>query len=1015
MEGKNSGRRSDRETDIRTANKPGQPSVIEAAVLSASSTLTGISVPGAAIQDIPVADGHELYKQALDQVQHVVAKHRGQARTDDEAVAEYDLERDVNAYLIQYTRQNEPKRTRGTGPPTRLVPGPASPFGPITRTPTSQSQTAARGPRLEPVDEELTDGRFKGRFPDQRMAIRFLLGDPDTGFEGDSDANILSKTKCDEKDKTRIRYFHIPANNMDWVERTMTAYYGEKKRPDLGNNYRGSATRSHAKLLLRPEFWRGQQHGSRSGMVHARHMRTLCERVSSDPDEIEDNPKNIVLFMPYLHWETDRMRETMAKAMSLESEKECRKREQDSATLKAMRQGERRGLRPDTEPIRHPQEQPNEELQKFIRQNTRLKAQKKCPDDVSDLMTQFVRGERNGNPDIKIDSNGRLVVQSRLGQYLIDAARLYEAMSTFRDQKMIEGFLYNDPPLHPRRTLDQSYYWTLKSTKARDRDQVVYRGTTMNLETCHRLIKTGIQEQKATKKAVEQFDDQRAAEKQPQWQWTGHWKKTDEDGCEHCKNDIRKISQVVMVDQLWMWVLDERTIITSFPRRYGFNKHDLSGVHRSIRARLKTARTNQIRSVYDLALIILDECSNTFFDRTKTRDSQPQVIDIFSEAIGNLTHKHTISFQRVWHWTSKASSMYRAKSKHVDSSELHIPLLDINPEGKLQREIKDIIDELDIMLHIYKQQREVIKRFCKHVEHILDPEGKWKEGVFFDQQAQPGERSEGQGQLLWFRMQSRELLDEVDDRIGELEGLRKAAESTAQSVNDLLSLKQQQASVVQAWESVRQAEESVRQGRAIMVFTIFTIIFLPLSFMSSLFGMNNVEFGDGTTITLQDEFRLMFPVSLSVILISLTIAYSALLRAVLTSTLTFTVNWLLVKSGIYRAWLMAGDNLKSNNLLLATEKKVKEMKEEVKRAKLLAEKKRKMKRREREEGRGGVGEKYAERWGKLKRRVGWGERAGDDIRVTVTESVDAGSDGGDGDDGESKRVFMVTRVGEENV
>ncbi len=76
-------------------------------------------------------------------------------------------------------------------------------------------------------------------------------------------------------------------------------------------------------------------------------------------------------------------------------------------------------------------------------------------------------------------------------------------------------------------------------------------------------------------------------------------------------------------------------------------------------------------------------------------------------------------------------------------------------------------------------------------------------------------------------------------------------------VNELLSLKQQQAGVVQAWESVRQAEVTVLQGRAIMVFTIITIIFLPLSFMSSIFGMNNVEFGDGTTITLQDEFRIM--------------------------------------------------------------------------------------------------------------------------------------------------------------
>ena len=153
--------------------------------------------------------------------------------------------------------------------------------------------------------------------------------------------------------------------------------------------------------------------------------------------------------------------------------------------------------------------------------------------------------------------------------------------------------------------------------------------------------------------------------------------------------------------------------------------------------------------------------------------------------------------------------MYRSKSKHASSSKLHVPLLDIRPESKLQREIKDIMEELDIMLHIYKQQREVMRRFCKHTEHILDPEGRWKEGApsspmgttsdassrqnSFDEnhqqkaQQQAERRAERREQLYWFRLQSRELLSEVDDRIDELEGLRKAAETTAQSVSPLSS------------------------------------------------------------------------------------------------------------------------------------------------------------------------------------------------------------------------------------
>jgi hypothetical protein len=57
--------------------------------------------------------------------------------------------------------------------------------------------------------------------------------------------------------------------------------------------------------------------------------------------------------------------------------------------------------------------------------------------------------------------------------------------------------------LHIRRTLDQSYFLNLKDTSQRDRDQVVYRAT----------------------------------------KWQGN------------------LARVVMVDQLWLWILDERMFL----------------------------------------------------------------------------------------------------------------------------------------------------------------------------------------------------------------------------------------------------------------------------------------------------------------------------------------------------------------------------------------------------------------------------------------------------------------------
>ena len=77
------------------------------------------------------------------------------------------------------------------------------------------------------------------------------------------------------------------------------------------------------------------------------------------------------------------------------------------------------------------------------------------------------------------------------------------------------------------------------------------------------------------------------------------------------------------------------TILTAFPRRWGRNKPDPSAVHRAIRDHLSTVDSSQITSIYDLALIIIDECSKVFFDRTKP-DLRPEVVDMFSSAISSI-------------------------------------------------------------------------------------------------------------------------------------------------------------------------------------------------------------------------------------------------------------------------------------------------------------------------------------------------------------------------------------------
>jgi hypothetical protein len=75
------------------------------------------------------------------------------------------------------------------------------------------------------------------------------------------------------------------------------------------------------------------------------------------------------------------------------------------------------------------------------------------------------------------------------------------------------------------------------------------------------------------------------------------------------------------------------TIITAFPEQWGKNSQDPSAVHQSIRTRLANAPDGEVRSVFDLALIIVDQCSRVFFDRSKPINQAPKLVDIFADAI----------------------------------------------------------------------------------------------------------------------------------------------------------------------------------------------------------------------------------------------------------------------------------------------------------------------------------------------------------------------------------------------
>ena len=473
--------------------------------------------------------------------------------------------------------------------------------------------------------------------------------------------------------------------------------------------------------------------------------------------------------MPYLHWETDRRRSKFDEFIRniTEEHKEKEDKRQTKERAKSATPADQNGksklmVPPPPAAKKHKlwpfgKHEKDEESLERPQTNESVPKSFKLMHTFTDVVVAKVKATNESQfAKIKAEKEKKkkkimrtIMPCTVLGRVLFRAAILSEAMEYHYDQELLRDNLHKRPPLHPRRTLDQSYYWTLKTTKKRDRDQVVYRGTAPQKEFMHHHT---------CKKKKEQCDHH-------------HCNWTKEEGCNQCQHDIQQVARVVMVDQLWLWILDGNTIITCFPKRWGRNKPDPSAVHKSLRLRLKVARKDEIRSVYDLALVIIDQCSRVFFDRTKTADRQPQVMDLFANAIGEVTNKQSIAYEHFWHYTQEASEIYKAKDM-IEASDKAKVLLDINPEGKLVREIKDILDELNIMIQIKKYQERVLAEFIKHSNHISEALRNNTEEKIEDKRAE-----------WWRKEYARDIEAGLKDRVADLNNLKESAESAEKAVS----------------------------------------------------------------------------------------------------------------------------------------------------------------------------------------------------------------------------------------
>ncbi|KAI2463165.1 hypothetical protein F4781DRAFT_440881 [Annulohypoxylon bovei var. microspora] len=171
----------------------------------------------------------------------------------------------------------------------------------------------------------------------------------------------------------------------------------------------------------------------------------------------------------------------------------------------------------------------------------------------------------------------------------------------------------------------------------------------------------------------------------------------------------------------------------------------------------------------------------------------------------------------------------------------------------------DIQDELRTIKDVFIMQKEVLEKF----HHLINEGRKRRSGADLSEPS------------VDFDSTSTNLTL-VNSNITAVEEMASYAEKVVTELNRLLNLKQKQANAWEARFAREGSEHAERQGNITMVFTIVTIFFLPLSFMSSVFAIQvDVYPRDekGVSWPIQQVMGLLFGVSCAIIIPLITVAF----------------------------------------------------------------------------------------------------------------------------------------------
>ncbi|KAK0746771.1 hypothetical protein B0T18DRAFT_159335 [Schizothecium vesticola] len=357
--------------------------------------------------------------------------------------------------------------------------------------------------------------------------------------------------------------------------------------------------------------------------------------------------------------------------------------------------------------------------------------------------------------------------------------------------------------VHPRQTLQRFGYSMITSTEARDRDQVSFRWA------------AAVGGRRLRKKSFR---------------------------------------PVIMVDQLWLWMLEDGTLITCCPEASALGwisdqrtRGDLSGSNLSrlydlgLLAGSGTEVMTQVVSHLVLRELIdfggkwgpMDFRFEDGFRASINRIVRPASTDphltpmpIDDHSTCQVEHENSL-FRRFTAATRLSHEASGNGAKENDDDFLNRSDLETN----LLVELMAIQDELNIIQTVLTQQRTVLEELRRIYQGSRS-----KQNGDFD--CLLGRQLDGEDEKSRNLELMRGTFEVLDKNAAVVEHLLADAAKVQRSVESLLTFKQMHANTAEARLRRKKEETAERSENTLKAFGLISLLFLPLSFASSLFALD---------------------------------------------------------------------------------------------------------------------------------------------------------------------------------